>query len=272
MSKNMLGVLCLVSGVFFFWDTVTRWSDRKERPTKRIVLVNVAFIAMTLWLLDMSKSATSRLCLVLGCLVIAAAHRKGFQRHPAFLTALIPGVVCLYLALAFGFGIDINAELAKAMGRDPTLTGRTDIWNVVLSLHTDPLFGTGYESFWLGPRLQQIWQHGRINEAHNGYLEVYLNLGLIGLFLLVAFLISSYRAICRRLAPFSSFGSLTLALWAILPFYNVTESAFRPQLMFDIFLLGAIVVPRAQSMRGFPPPEASSPKEPRFSLQEVVTT
>ena len=43
-GKNMLGALCLVSGLFFFWDTVTRWSDRKERRTKRIILVNIAFI------------------------------------------------------------------------------------------------------------------------------------------------------------------------------------------------------------------------------------
>ena len=49
----MLGVLCLISGLFFFWDTVTRWPERKERRTKRIILVNVAFIAMTLWLLHL---------------------------------------------------------------------------------------------------------------------------------------------------------------------------------------------------------------------------
>ena len=56
----MLGVLCLISGIFFFWDTVTRWPERKERRTKRIILVNVAFIAMTLWLLNLSSSATSQ--------------------------------------------------------------------------------------------------------------------------------------------------------------------------------------------------------------------
>ena len=95
-GKNMLGVLCLVCGLFFFWDTVTRWSDRKEPRTRRIILVNVAFIAMTLWLLNISNSATSRVCLVLGCLVIAAAHSKMFRRHPAILKVLIPSeFVCI---------------------------------------------------------------------------------------------------------------------------------------------------------------------------------
>ncbi len=118
--------------------------------------MNLAFIAMTLWLLDMSNSATSRLCLVLGCLVVAAAHSKVFSRHPSFLKVGLPCGICLYLVLAFGFGIDINAEIASAVGRDPTLTGRSNIWDAVLSTHTNPLIGTGYESFWLGPRLVKV--------------------------------------------------------------------------------------------------------------------
>ena len=44
---------------------------------------------------------------------------------------------------------------------------------------------------------------GPLNESHNGYLEVYLNLGLIGVSLLVGFLITSYRNICRQFASSS---------------------------------------------------------------------
>jgi O-antigen ligase len=239
-SKNMLGILCLVSGLFFFWDTVTRWSDRKQARMKRIILVNAVHICMTLWLLNLCDSATSRLCLALGCLVIAAAHSKAFQRRPGFLKTLIPGGFVLYLILAYGF--NLNESVAKAVGRDPTLTGRTTIWGLLLSMHTNPLLGTGYETFWLGPRLEWVWQRYApgLNEAHNGYLEVYLNLGLIGLLLLVGFLIGSYRTICRSLPPFSSLGSFSLALWTILLFYSVTEAGFRSGLMWFVFLMGAI--------------------------------
>jgi exopolysaccharide production protein ExoQ len=249
-SKNMLGIVCLIGGLFFFWDIVTRWSDRRERRTKRIILVDIAFIAMTLWLLNIANSATSRVCLALGCLVIAAAHSKMFQRRPGFLKALIPAGCLLYLILALGFGL--NGELAGAVGRDPTLHDRTKIWAILLAMHTNPLLGAGYESFWLGPRLQRVWQSGlgRLNEAHNGYLEVYLNLGMTGLFLLIAFLIASYRTICRRLRPFSSLASLALALWTILLFYSVSEVGFRSGLMWLTFLLGAITVPkRAENRR-----------------------
>lgn len=242
-SKNTLGVECLVAGIFFFWDTMTRWPYRKERRTKRIILVNIVFITMTLWLLHVSDSATSRVCLAIGCLVILATHTKAFTRHPTFLKVLIPAFFCLYLILAFGF--DMIGDLAREVGRDPTLTTRTLIWKTLLNMHTNPVVGTGYESFWLGSRLQTVWQTsvGEIAEAHNGFLEVYLNLGIIGVTLLIGFLISSYRAICRTFTTDSDLGSLRLALWTIMPFYNMTEAAFKYHLMWVTFLLGAIAVP-----------------------------
>jgi exopolysaccharide production protein ExoQ len=288
-SKNMLGLLCMVSGLFFFWDTLTRWAHRKERRTQRIICVNIAFIAMTLWLLREAGSASSNVCLVLGCLIIAAAHSKFFRRHPTVLMTLIPIGISLYLLLEFVFGIDIIAALAELVGRNPDLTGRTKIWRVVLSTNTNPIVGTGYESFWLGPRLLWIWQQvGPINEAHNGYLEVYLNLGLIGLLLLVAFLITSYLTIVRVTKASPTNGSLSLALWTILLFYNVTESSFQPQLLWSVFLLGALVVPR-RSLRtathatrpigsqhteltnGHPLPAGKVKDDARFGIRNINT-
>ena len=147
-SKNMLGALCLVSGLFFFWDTLTRWSERKERRTRRIILVNLAFMGMTLWLLHLASSATSSVCLLMGCIVIWVTRTKAFQRHPGFFKTLIFSSFPAYLIVAFVFGL--GGALARAVGRNPTLTDRTLIWNAVFSLHTNPLIGTGYESFLVG--------------------------------------------------------------------------------------------------------------------------
>ena len=113
-SKNMLGAVCLISGIFFFWDTVSRWSDRKDRRTKRIIQVNVFFMLMTLWLLQLSSSATSKVCLVIGCMVILAAYSAAIRRRPALLKFGIPAVFCIYLTLAFGLGL--NGQLAAQVG------------------------------------------------------------------------------------------------------------------------------------------------------------
>lgn len=241
-GKNMLGAIYLISGIFFFWDFVTHWTSRKEKRAKQILGVDLLLLAMTFWLAYLTNSATSRVCLGIGCLVVFAAHSGVFRRSPGLLKALIPICFLFYLVLAFGF--DVNGDLAGAVGRDPTLTDRTAIWKFVLAMHTNPLVGTGYESFWLGPRLDAVWRvFGTINQSHNGYLEVYLNQGLIGVALLVALIVTSYRNICKKLSPFSSVGSLSLAFWTITLFYNMTEAAFKIHVIWMVFLLIAIAVP-----------------------------
>ena len=271
-SKNMLGVLCLVSGLFFFWDTANRWSDRKERRTRRIIAVNVLFFVMTLWLLNLANSATSKVCLAIGCLVIVAARSNMFTRHPTFLKVAIPASFCVYLILAFGF--NINGVLASQVGRDATLTGRTDIWRAVLSTNTNWLIGTGYESFWLGPRLYQVWQQTMmgLNESHNGYLEIYLNLGMVGVLLLVVFLVTAYRTIWKRFKDSPRLASLGLATWMIVVFYDMTEAAaFRGQLLWVVFLLVVIVVPsRASVPQGVSLTEGPSFREFPSRLREGV--
>jgi exopolysaccharide production protein ExoQ len=243
-GKNLLGLDALLCGLFFFWDTITRWSDRKDPRTKRIIRVNVGFFALSVWVLNTANSATCRVCMVLGCLVVAAVHSKFFQRHPGFLKVMIPSTFVLYLLLAYG--LDLNGAMAGAVGKDPTLTDRTKIWTFLLGMHTNPLIGTGYESFWMGPRLEWFWAKagvGRLNEAHNGYLEVYLNLGIIGVLLLVGFLIAGYKKICRQLTTAPSLASLGLALWTIVLFYDVTEAGFRSGLIWLALLLVGLSVP-----------------------------
>lgn len=250
-SKNMLGAACLISGLFFFWDTLLRWPERRDRKTRKVLYINGAFLLMTLWLLQKAHSATSSLCLILGCLIIIAAQTPLARRTPLLLQSIIPTAIVFYFLLSYGFGIDLNSVVAGSVGRDASFTGRTNIWSAVLSTHTNPLFGTGYESFWLGPRLQEVWRlAGQYNEAHDGYLELYLNLGFIGLGFLGILLLASYRTICKRMATIPPFGALGLALWAVLLLYNVTEAAFKGQLMWIIFLLGVTIVPVTKPAAG----------------------
>jgi exopolysaccharide production protein ExoQ len=237
LGKNSLGALCMISGVFFVWDTARRWPQRGERQTRRVVLLNMAFIGMTLWLLNFSASATSRLCLLLGCLVVVIAYRL-IETHPALLKIGVPAAMCVYLILEWLFGVtDIIAE---ALGRDTSLTGRTDVWDAVLLLNPSPLLGAGYESFWLGRRLAVLWSEfwWGPNQAHNGYLEVYLNLGVIGLGILSLVIIATYQKIW---APtHTDLAPLGLALWTILLGYNVSEAAFKGHLLWVVFLLATV--------------------------------
>ena len=70
---------------------------------------------MTLWLLNVSHSTTSTVCLAIGCFVIAAAHCSFGRRHPGWVKALAPASFLIYLILTLGFGM--GGQLSQAVGK-----------------------------------------------------------------------------------------------------------------------------------------------------------
>ena len=80
-----------------------------------------------------------------------------------------------------------------------------------------------------------------LNEAHNGYIEVYLNLGLVGVSLIVFILIGGYRRACAALRRDPEIGGLMLAYVAAAAVYSATEAGFRMLSPIWIFLLLATV-------------------------------
>ncbi len=195
---------------------------------------------MTIWLLGMANSATSNVSLVVGVLVLTAAFVPKIRRHLGLYMSAAITVVVIGYALA-----DFAAMMMGALGRDQTLTGRTEIWKRVLGMDSNPLIGVGYGSFWLGDRLQLLWDEyaWHPTQSHNGYIDVYLELGMLGLVLLVGTIVASFRAALRMIASDVDYGSLRLALLTVALLYNITESAFRPGLlMYFVFLMAAVDV------------------------------
>jgi O-antigen ligase len=147
--------------------------------------------------------------------------------------------------------LHVGDEALEAMGRSATLTGRTDIWKLVLKVPGNRLIGTGFESFWLGDRLESIWgdtPRARLNEAHNGYLEVLLNLGWIGVALLGVLLVTGYRNAMAALRRDPDTGGLKLAYFLVAVIFSFTEAGFRMMTPVWIFFLWAtIAVPGASA-------------------------
>jgi O-antigen ligase len=128
------------------------------------------------------------------------------------------------------YALLIQSTLVEIVGRDPTLTGRTDIWGAVLSVPVSRLVGAGYESFWLGQRLHQLlmrFPDMAITEAHNGYVEIFVNLGWVGVSLLAGIMISGYRATSAAFRRNPYTGGLYLAWWVAAAIRGLTEAAFR---------------------------------------------
>lgn len=165
-------------------------------------------------------------------------------------------VLAMVLASFSTLFLNIGGGALEAMGRDSSLTGRTDVWKVVLNEAGNPVVGTGFESFWLGPRLQRIWTirdgwYQGVNEAHDGYLEVYLNLGWIGVILLATILVAGYRSVIARFRRDPDTGRLGLAYFVVIVIYNFTEAGFRMlSVTWLAFLLAAVVTPMVMKSAG----------------------
>ena len=120
-------------------------------------------------------------------------------------------------------------RIIALLNRDPTLTERTGLWDALLKVKINPVLGTGFESFWLGERREKIWDELRwhATEAHNGYLETYLNLGVVGLFLLIGLLFATFWKTRRDLLTNFEWGRFRLGFLLAAVVYNWTESGFR---------------------------------------------
>ena len=129
------------------------------------------------------------------------------------------------------------------MGRNPTLTDRTEVWGWLFGLVRNPILGTGFESFWLGPRLEKLWNiyWRHPNEAHNGYIEIYINLGWTGIVLLAVVLVAGYRKIMAAYRRHLPLANLCLAYFLVGMTYNFTEAALfkmlAPAWIFTLFAM-----------------------------------
>lgn len=246
-NKNLLGLICLVAGLGCFWLFVKALREKRRRT--RNLLALGATLAITLVLFVLADSVTSIFCFMMGVTLIVMVNLPGSQR-PQKVHLLIAGMLSS-AALIFVFP-EIFTSILHLFGRNSTLTGRTDLWKSLIAMDTHPWLGTGFESFWLGNRLDHIWATflWQPNEAHNGYLEVYLNLGWVGVGFLALLLGTGYRHLVDVYRRDPMAGCLRLAYFAAALAYSFSEAGFR---MLDpnwIFLLLAIIaVPGASARR-----------------------
>ncbi len=144
-------------------------------------------------------------------------------------------IILITLALCtFFFLITTNLNnLLELAGKNITLTGRTELWLIVWDMiqHQQPWLGFGYDAFWLGMEGPSgaVWEIISWNppHAHNGYLDVWLQLGVVGIVIfIISFVINYFRAVllaCRQKDILQMFPLLILTFMII---HNLSESTF----------------------------------------------
>jgi O-antigen ligase len=152
-------------------------------------------------LVIMSRSGTSLICLLGGggC-AIGLQASKG--RPVAGVTiAFLAGCVVVAVAVLLLADLPLFFTL---LGKDPTLTGRTGVWTAVLRRIAErPHLGYGFGAFWhdrFGPamliRRETQWD---VPAAHNGWLEIGLQIGEVGVALVAFYFAITLGALLKRL-------------------------------------------------------------------------
>jgi exopolysaccharide production protein ExoQ len=224
IGKNQLGCLCLVLGFLLFWHWLNVWQAEKGKTRRNELRLTGGLLFMVGWLFAKAHSATAFLSFLIAIVVVLLVSQPWVNKKLIGTYVLMVAVAFLVADLGFG----IFQGIVSLTGHGETLVGRGELWGELLAYHVNPVFGVGFESFWLGDRVE-VFSRGpwTPNEAHNGYLETYLNLGLVGLFILSGVLIATFRKVRRQLLVNSDWGRFALGFLVAVVFYNWTEVSFR---------------------------------------------
>ncbi|MGZ4989444.1 MAG: O-antigen ligase family protein [Methylobacter sp.] len=236
-QKNSLGQI-VTTGFFFFVYASVRHQRRL-----RWLYAALAMLAIGLCVVSHSKTSIGLMIVtpVLAGLIVS------LSRIQDPLARTIAVVMCLNLAVAVAaasmlipFGI---SDISEFIFHDTTFTGRTKIWAFAgYYINQSPFLGYGFGSFWgVGDATRALGEGfiAGLLQAHNGYVDVVLEMGYVGLLLLAVLTIGLFLSILR-LARRDGLASLLLLTCLLFVLLNNTmeSSLFRSYVpLWMVFLL-----------------------------------
>ena len=159
-------------------------------------LFRLAYICLSVFLIIMTQSASGKVTLIALFFYYVAMKLLARLRRNERVLLLLGG--SLLAAISAAGVLSTFTEIALFLGKDPTLTGRTVIWEAMIpSVMKHPLLGYGYRAFWRGFQGESanvsLASHWAVPSAHNGFLEILITLGLIGVGLVLYSMLRALR-------------------------------------------------------------------------------
>ena len=190
-------------------------------------LCNRGAIVLSAVLLYFSHSITPVVAL-LGTLVAIEIYKFSTRQLRVPLYALVSTAAGCVAVIVVAF-LTQTEKVTGLLGRSSDLTGRTEIWSWVVSfINLRPIWGYGYSGFWSGASPESVvidrTMGTMIMYSHNGYLEILLTLGMVGLVLTLSFLVTGVKRAWFR----SRLGHMNVDIWPLafltyLLFHNIGE-------------------------------------------------
>jgi exopolysaccharide production protein ExoQ len=255
-NSNLIAFVALLGMIFFAIEfavaSTPKWLSATSFFTSGLVL----------WL---AKSAGVGFALVaVSVAAVVALFVEGKDRD---LRHRIYRWVWAIAGLASAIVLIYRAEVFAFFGKSPDMTGRSKIWKLVLGLiEQRPIQGWGWISYWM-PGVKPFAGLVVINkvpyyQAHNAFLDMWLQLGLIGLLLLVALAVLTFVKLWRLGVRHTN----PLYLWPMLVFFallaqNLTESRMLLEIGWTLLVLLSV---KANDPDDFLEPRGKTPKIARL--------
>lgn len=229
--KNLLGRAMVIGGCIFLLFA-------NSKPKYPWVGWAGFLLSIILILGCTSKTALVSLLALLALIPLYRALRWNYSvALPFFITTVSVGGSLAIVLVS-------NAEsILGAMGKDLSFTGRVPLWAAVLDkISEHPWLGYGYGGFWLGldGESAQIWYllGWAVPHAHNGFIDIWVDLGLVGLSLFVASYFAAYiRAIVEIRRTKTGEGLFPLIYLMFFLFANLTESTIRQNFFWMMYVV-----------------------------------
>jgi len=176
-QKNQMGQSMLLATTWFIY----RLCDNPKSVVRPLLCLALLYVCIF-----MNQSATSLVIGIIAASVGAIFWSEANWRRRMLVVYLL--VVAFILAVALAV-ID-TAQLLAVLNRDPSFTGRFPLWGYSLQAALDrPWLGYGFSGFWNedSPVVQTIWAalDWKAPSAHNGYIDILLQIGFVGMALYV---------------------------------------------------------------------------------------
>ena len=219
MNKNALGRMMAMSVVVMFLLLQGHWL----RPLPWLGII----LSLGLLLLTRSKTSLVGMLAMMSLVPVYRLLRRNWTLGVMLiLMALVPGILAVVWAAN-------NESLVMGwLGKDATLTGRTDIWSAALVMIRErPWLGYGFSGFWRGLDGASAYVCNVVGweppHGHNGVLDLWLDLGAVGVVLFgVGYAIAFIRALGRLRRTDRIEGLWPVVFLTFLIFLNLTESTF----------------------------------------------
>lgn len=247
-QKNGLGAISALCAIFW-----VRKIFEKNLP----VWMCLAGIVFSLALLVMTKSTTALLVFMMCTGLYLLIRRRyligGFDNMRVLLSVLVVLLCALLVFFIFNSRLPVWSEIFFPIqyyfNKSVDLTGRTDIWHLVfIEIDKHPVFGIGYGAFWLGagsPSQYIIdYLHWMPLQAHNGYIDIWNELGLVGLTLLTGIFLVHIVQLVKLMRIDREEAAIHWIIFLFIVVSNISESEILRGVFFQniLFIFSSVTI------------------------------